>query len=206
MANLQDFIVSRVRVKLLKAFLKDPSEMYYVRQLTRKTDEEINAVRRELQRMEKMGFLKSENRGNRLYYYPCKSYDFYPELLTLVAKTTGLGGAIRKQKSKIGKVKFAVLSGKFVRHLERDPNDVDLLVVGTIVIPELSQIVHKFEQQEKSEINYTVMTQEEFQFRKDRRDPFLLGILGQARIMLLGDEADLLERKKSELEQKQSNQ
>lgn len=201
MAKLQDFIVSRVRVKLLKIFLKDPSEMYYVRQLTRETDEEINAVRRELKRMESMGFLKNENRGNRLYYYPNPSYDFYPELLMLVAKTTGLGLAIRKHKNKIGKIKFALLSGKYVRRLERDSNDVDLLVVGTIIIPELAQIIQKQEQSEKSEINYTVMTQEEFQFRKDRRDPFLLGILGQARIMLIGDEADLLERKESQPEQ-----
>lgn len=201
MAKLQDFIVSRVRVKLLKIFLKDPSEMYYVRQLTRETDEEINAVRRELKRMEGMGFLKNENRGNRLYYYPNHAYDFYPELLMLVAKTTGLGLAIRKHKNKIGKIKFALLSGKYVRRLERDSNDVDLLVVGTIIIPELAQIIQKQEQSEKSEINYTVMTQEEFQFRKDRRDPFLLGILGEARIMLIGDEADLLERKDSQTEQ-----
>lgn len=198
MAKLQDFIVSRVRVKLLQVFLKDPSEMYYVRQLTRETSEEINAVRRELQRMDRIGFLKNEKRGNRLYYYPNKHYDFYPELLTLVAKTTGLGGVLRKHKNKIGKVKFAMLSGKFVRGLDRDTNEVDLLVVGTVIIPELSRFVQDQEGKEGREINYTVMTQEEFQFRKDRRDPFLLGILGQPRIMLIGDEADLLEQKRQE--------
>lgn len=196
MASLQDFIISRVRVKLLKVFLTDPAEMYYVRQLTRQTQEEINAIRRELQKMEKIGFLKSETRGNRLYYYPNKSYDFYPDLVNLVAKTTGLGQALRKQRNKIGKIKFAVMSGNFARRIKRDKNEVDLLVVGTIIIPELAQIIQQEEKNRQAEINYTVMSIEEFQFRKDRRDPFLLGILGQSRIMIIGDESDLLEPSK----------
>lgn len=204
MATLQDFIVSRVRVKLLKQFLTDPSEMYYVRQLTRSTKEEINAIRRELQRLEQIGFLKSENRGNRLYYYPNTRYDFYPDFINLVAKTTGLGLAIRKNRTKIGKIKFAVLSGKFARKAERDPNEVDLLVVGTIIIPELSRLVQAEEKTRNAEINYTVMSLEEFQFRKDRRDPFLLGILGQSRIMLIGDEADLVAKPKEDQTSKPS--
>lgn len=196
MASLQDFIVSRVRVKLLKQFLIDPAEMYYVRQLTRKTGEEINAIRRELQKLEKIGFLNSEKRGNRLYYYPNKSYDFYPDMINLVAKTTGLGLAIRQKRNKIGKIKFAVMSGKYARRAERDENDVDLLVVGTIIVPELGQIIQAEEKDRGAEINYTVMTMDEFQFRKDRRDPFLLGILSQSRIMLIGDEQDLIQKPK----------
>ncbi len=195
MAGLQDFMVSRVRVKLLKTFLSDPTEMYYVRQLTRITGEEINAVRRELKRLESISFIKSESRGNRLYYYPNKSYDFYLELLSLVAKTTGLGAAIRKNKNKIGKIKYIMFSGKFVHHLDRDPNEVDLLVVGTVVIPELSGLIRKEETTRKTEINYTVMTQEEFQFRKDRRDPFLLNILASSRIMIVGNEEDMVSQK-----------
>lgn len=198
MADLKDFMVSRVRVKLLKTFLKDSTEMYYVRQLTRITGEEINAVRRELKRLETIGFIKSESRGNRLYYFPNKYYDFYSELLSLVAKTTGLGAAIRKSKNKIGKIKYVVLSGKYLRHLHRDPNEVDLLVVGTVVLPELSQIIRKEEAIRKTEINYTVMTQEEFQFRKDRRDPFLLSILASSRIMIIGDEEEMVSQKPRE--------
>lgn len=199
MAKLQDFMLSRVRVKLFKKFLSDPQNMFYVRELTRETGEEINAIRRELKRLEDIGFLKSEQRGNRLYYFSNKYYDFYPELIALVAKTTGLGAVIRKQKNKIGKVKYAVLSGKFVRRIPRSPDEVDLLMVGTIILPELSQIIRKQEQFYEREINYTVMTLEEFEFRKQRRDPFLLSLLYQSRIMLIGDEEELLSQKASQV-------
>ena len=85
-----------------------------------------------------------------------------------------------------------MMSGKYVRRLERTAGEIDLLVVGTIIVPELSTIVQKHEAKRGSEINYSVMTEEEFQFRKDRRDPFLAGILSQSRLLLIGDEEDLL--------------
>ena len=64
MAKLTDFMVSRVRAKLIKIFLSTPTEMYYVRELTRAAKEEINAVRRELARMTERGMVKNEKRGN----------------------------------------------------------------------------------------------------------------------------------------------
>ena len=69
MANLGDIITSKVRIKILELFLADLEEMYHVRGIVRETKEEINAVRRELQRLEKAGILKKEPRGNRLYYW-----------------------------------------------------------------------------------------------------------------------------------------
>lgn len=199
MAQLKDFMISRVRVELFKIFYGNPQEMFYVRQLTRSTNEEINAVRRELGRMEKCGLVKSEKRGNRLYYFINQSYDFFEDLLSLVIKTTGLGLNLRDNRKKLGKVKFAMLSGKFVRHLDRDKNDVDLLVVGDIVLPELALIVQKEEADRQTEINYTIMTEQEFMFRKNRRDPFLLNILSQSRHMIIGDEEGLVD--KSSLEE-----
>ena len=184
-------MISRVRVKLFKIFFDRPQELYYVRQLTRLAEEEINAVRRELKRLDKRGLLKSEARGNRLYYYLNPTYDFYEDLLSLVSKSTGLGGDIRKNRVKLGKIKFAMVSGKFIRHKQRQASDVDLLVVGDVVLPELAALVRKEEARRETEINYTVMTQEEFLFRKNRRDPFLLGILSKSRVMVIGDEEGL---------------
>lgn len=192
MAQLTDFMVSRVRSKLLKVFLSDPQEMFYVRQLTRMVGEEINAVRRELERMQKKGLVKSEPRGNRLYYFLRKNYPFYQELLQLVAKTTGLGGAMRKNRNKLGKIKYVMLSGKFVRRKERKQNTVDLLVVGNVVLPQLAALVREEEARRQQEINYTVMNLDEFEFRRRRRDPFLAGILAGSRVMILGDEDEMV--------------
>lgn len=189
---LEDLIISRVRVKLLGLFFSHPGKIFHVREMVRRTDEEINAVRRELAHLEKAGMLTKEPRANRLYYAFRRDYPLYFELLELVTKTSGLGQDLLKNKAKLGKIKFAMLSGSFVRDLPVSPEKVDLLVVGNVVLPELAQIVRAEEVKRDKEINYTVMTQEEFEFRKRRRDPFILGILEGSRVMIIGDEEELV--------------
>lgn len=190
---LEDLIISRVRVKMLTLFLTNPNMIFHVRDIVRKVGEEINAVRRELAHLEKGGMLVKEQRANRLFYNFRKEYPLYYELMELIAKTSGLGWDIVKNKAKLGKIKFAMLSGRFVRGLpHKGTNDVDLLIVGSVVLPELSQLVKNEEVRKERELNYTVMTEEEFEFRKRRRDPFVLSVLEGSRIMLIGDEEDLV--------------
>ena len=192
MASLQDFFISRVRVKLLKLLLADPAKIYYVREIVRHIGEEINAVRRILEQMDKKGMVFKEKRGNRLYYGFNKEYLYFNELLKLIAKSTGLGKEIIKERNRIGKIKYCILSGRFARHGQRDENDVDLLIIGDVVMAQLSALVSAYEERIKREINYSVMTKDEFVFRKKRRDPFIFQILMSSRVMLIGDEEEMV--------------
>lgn len=189
---LSDLIISKTRVKLLNLYFSDPGKIYYVREIVRQIDEEINAVRRELAHLEKHGLVSKEHRGNRLYYELRKDYPLYQDLLKLVVKTSGLGGGILKNRIKLGKIKYAMLSGQFVRGLKGEPDEIDLLIVGTIVLPELAVLIRSEEAKRGTEVNYTIMTPEEFEFRKKRNDPFIQGILSGSRLMLLGDEEGML--------------
>lgn len=188
---LHDLIISRVRVKILHLFFSTPTTIYHVREIVRRTDEEINAVRRELAHLEKAGIMTKEPRANRLFYALRKDYPLYYDLMELIVKTHGMGGDIIKNRSKLGKIKFAMISGKFARCLPRSANDVDLLLVGKVVLPEVNQIVRAEELRREREINYTVMSEEEFEFRKRRRDPFAIEIMKGSRVMIIGDEEEL---------------
>lgn len=189
---LSDFITSKSRIKLIHVFLDHPYEMFHVRELVRRTGDEINAVRRELSFMETKGILEKEKRANRVYYSLSKTYPYYYDLLRLAVKITGLGAAIMGNRAKLGKIKYAMFSGRYVKKQKKNPEDVDFLIVGTVVIPELAILVRNEEAKLGIEVNYTVMSEEEFDFRKSRRDPFLQGILAGSRIMLIGDEENLL--------------
>lgn len=166
--------------------------MFYVRELTRATHEEINAVRRELDHLQKAGLLKSEKRGNRLYYSVKTTFSIYPELSNLVSKSYGLGRLVLKNRSKLGFVKFAFVSQKLTRGLKRDPEDVDLMLVGKIIMPQVAQIVKSAEKLLDTEINYSCMTEDEFNYRKSHQDPFIIKVLLQPRVTLIGDEIQLL--------------
>jgi DNA-binding transcriptional ArsR family regulator len=194
MADLQDLMISRVRVEMLELFFLNPDEMYYVRQITRLINEEINAVRRELDRMLGAGLLKSEERGNRLYYQLNDRYLYYQELLQMVAKSTGLGKQIRKKRRKLGKIEYVMFSGKFIRKQKPSRDEVDLLVIGDIVLPELQALIKNEEEKLGREVNYAVFSNEEFEFRKTRRDPFIMDILYGSRVMIIGSEVDFVHR------------
>ena len=190
---LEDLIISKTRVKLLELFLTNPGKIFHVRELVRRVDEEINAVRRELAHLEKKGLVSKEPRGNRLYYTLRRDYPLYFELTEIFAKTRGLGLDLLKNRAKLGRIKFVSLSGRFARHLAKeDPELVDVLVVGEIVLPELALLIRAEEARRGQEINYTAMTEEEFAFRKKRRDPFIVAILSGSRVMVIGDEEELL--------------
>lgn len=193
MAGFSDIVTSKVRVKILELFFSNVKEMYHVRGVVREIKEEINAVRLELEKMEKSGILKKEARGNRVYYWLREDYPLFGDFLAIVAKGTGLGAEIINNRRKIGTLSFVMFSGKFARRIERKKEDeVDILVVGEVVLPELATLIRMEESKRGHEINYTVMVREEFDFRKRRRDPFLLGILSGSRLMIVGDEQDLV--------------
>ena len=166
--------------------------MFYVRELTRATKEEINAVRRELEHLQKAGLLKSEKRGNRLYYSVKTSFSIYPELSNLVSKSSGLGRLVLKNRSKLGFVKFAFVSQKLTRGLPRDPEEVDLMLIGKIIMPQVAIIVKSAEKLLNTEINYSCMTEDEFKYRMNHQDPFIIKVLLQPRVTLIGDEIQLL--------------
>lgn len=188
-------MISRVRVKLLQLFFTQSEEMFYVREITRKVKEEINAVRRELDRMVSVGLLKSEQRGNRLYYLLNTKYVFFQELRQMVVKSTGLGKKLRQLRRKLGTVDFVMFSGKFVRRKHPVQGEVDILVIGDIVLAELNDLIKEEEQIIGREINYAVFSRDEFEFRKQRRDPFIMDVLYGTRIMVIGDEDEFAERK-----------
>jgi hypothetical protein len=189
---LEDLIISRVRVKILTLFYLNCEKMYHLREIQRQTTEAMNAVRREMQYLHKCGLMMAENRGNRKYYHLRRDYPLYFDLLGLIYKTQGLGRAFIENRAKLGKVRFVMFSGRFIRMLPRRNNEVDILLVGKVVLPEITQIVKKEEERRGTEINYTVMSEEEFAFRKQRRDPFVLGVLGGSRVMILGDEDEMV--------------
>lgn len=190
MNTLQDLMISKARVKILAALFENANRPLYVREITRLIHEEINAVRRELDRMMGFGLLKSEQRGNRLYYRLNPKYLFYQELRQMVAKTSGLGEQILKLRRKLGTLQFVMFSSQFALGEEVKHGEVDVLVVGDVVLSELEVLIKGAQERLGREINYTVFDSNEFIFRKTRRDPFVMDVLMNGRVMIIGSESE----------------
>ena len=164
----------------------------HIRGIVREIDEEINAVRRELKNLEEATVLTSEKRGNRMYYKVNPECPIYYELLGLINKEFGLGGEILRNLDKLGSVKFAVLTTAYLENHHPSQFDVDVLIVGDISMKGVSAVMKNAESKVKREIRYTVMSDEDFDFRKRKRDSFVTNILEKHKIMLVGNENKLL--------------
>ncbi len=186
------FFVSKVRVKIIKLFMLHTSSSYHVRAIVREIDEEINAVRRILQELEEVKMLTSEKNGNRLYYTLNKDFIFFDELLSMVNKEFGIGGKIIKHRVKIGNIKMAILSNSYIQDRKKSETDIDLLIVGSqIDNVYLDKIIKDSELKLKREINYTYLSSLEFESIKRSREDFLMEIINNKKLMLIGDELDL---------------
>lgn len=74
---IEQLFGSKTRVKLLQLFYSNPNRSFYVREITRKIDEQINSVRRELSNLLSVGIITSDNTNNKLYYEVNQKYEFY---------------------------------------------------------------------------------------------------------------------------------
>jgi hypothetical protein len=189
---LQNIIPSKTRRKILDLFFHNPTESFYLRRVVREINEEVNAVKRELDILEKEKLLTKERRLNKVFYTLNKNYTFFDEFLRISTKTDALATMIYHNHSKIGKVKFIALSLKFSKRISIRDDEIYLLLVGIIVVPEVANIVAAVEKEFGREINYTVMTEDEFNFRKKNNDPFMWRFLKQPKVMLIGSEDELL--------------
>ncbi len=189
---LEHIIPSKARRKILELFFHNPGEIYYLRGVVRKINEEVNAVKRELDILVEEKLLLKEKRLNKVYFTLNKNYVFYEEFLRIFAKTNYLSKLIYDNLSKIGKIKYIALSTKYPKKNEIKDDEIYLLFVGIIVVAEVELIISEAEKNFGRSINYTVMTEDELKFRKKNNDPFIWRFLKQPKIMLVGNEDELM--------------
>lgn len=183
---LKDLFVSQVRVDILKLFLLHPGASYHVRGITRKVDTEINAVRRELENLVRLGLLKKTPQKNRLYYSVREEFPLLNELLGMVVKEEGVGRALTKGR-KLGDVKLAFISLPYLKGRVADPDEIDLLIVGRVSSRRIAKLVKAEEKRRGQELNYSILSEGEFEALKKRRDPFLLSAIFQPKVILSPD-------------------
>ncbi len=190
---LDQLFISKVRIKAIRYFFMTPEQPIHLRAAVRELDEEINAVRRELTRMEEIKLLTTEKRGNRKYFLLNPNFLYYDELLGMVHKTFGLGGEIVTNASKLGEMQFALLSQGFVWGEYYGSHPIDLVVVGKgIDMSVLDSIVSKEEKKTHRNIHYTVLSITDFELHKRRKDQFVLELIAQNKVMLIGRSLDFM--------------
>lgn len=207
---IEQLFGSKTRVKLLQLFMSNPNRSFYVREITRKIDEQINSVRRELANLLSVGVITSDSANNRLYYEVNQSYKNYQALAMIfgsakapkdvkakggkaTVKATDVAVPVEHPLAKdlrsIGRVDLALLTGQFTRD---ELAGIDLLLVGDINQAKLNRFVEELEKLENKEIRYTVMPLNSYRYRLQINDRFINNVLGAKKQVII-DAQNLLE-------------
>ncbi|MFA5935837.1 MAG: hypothetical protein WC787_03220 [Patescibacteria group bacterium] len=181
---LEHLFGSKTRAKLLTLFLHHPEQAFFVRELTRLIDTQINAVRRELENLVELGIVNeievtdegAKRPGLKRKYY--KMNDLFPlmtEIRTLVTKAHVLmERRLDREISALGEIQYFALMGTFIGRVGAP---VDLFLVGTVDDAAMRKLITKLEKELGFEINFTCMTPQDFKYRKEITDRFLYSIL-----------------------------
>ncbi len=183
---------SKTRVKLLQLFLSNPNRSFYVREITRKIDEQINSVRRELANLLSIGIISSDNNNNKLYYEVNQKYEHYHALssifgkgsATQIANDEGVSseGDDVAELKKTGNIEAVVLTGQFTRD---ESSGIDMLVIGDVNQSKLSRYISQLEKKEGKDIRYAVFLPSEFEYRQQINDRFLTNLLVSKKQILI---------------------
>jgi hypothetical protein len=191
--KLEQMFGSKTRARLMALFLQQPEDTFFVRELTRLIDAQLNSVRRELKNLIDLGLIreldtKLKKDSKRLadkkkYYQVNANFILFEDLRSLFQKVQILmkQNLVHEIDEK-GDIDYLAFTGRFV-----DAEDVptDLLIIGHVKQTHLQTLISKFEESVPYEINYTLMPRDEFLDRRQVGDRFLLTILNGEKVVML---------------------
>lgn len=210
---IEQLFGSKTRVKLLRLFYSNPNRSFYVREITRKIDEQINSVRRELANLLSIGIITSDTTNNKVFYEVNQKFEFYEPLEIIfgapkkkrkvtkkvekvddegeveIVEQVVLEEQVDDSLKALGHVDAAALLGQFTRD---ETSGIDVLVIGNVNQNALSKYVSDLEQQEGKELRYANMSVEDFKYRQQIKDKFVTKILDSKKQILV-DTAHVLD-------------
>lgn len=180
---LEQLFGSNTRVDMLRLFFRAPAEQFYVREITRALDTQINAVRRELQllieanivlEVEDPKGVNMDKPGAKLrkYYRVNTMSTLFPELEALIIKEQVLEeqDLIQEIMQKGGDIKLLIIAGRFT---DGKPAPADMLLVGKIKTKTVEKLISEYEAKFDVEIMYSIMDEQEFVERRHMMDKFV---------------------------------
>ena len=197
--SIANVLFSGTQQRLLSALLLNSHQPVYAAELANHFGVRPSTLQRDLAKYTQAGIFKMSRSGNRAYFQANEECPVFPELRALLIKTSGLADVLHHQLVPLAsKIKVAAVYGSIASGTETSGSDIDLLIVGSVKMIELSPLLEQATGKLRRQINPTLYTPEEFS-QKARRSHFLQSVLGKPLLFVLGTSSDLetITRRKS---------
>jgi predicted nucleotidyltransferase/predicted transcriptional regulator len=180
------------RRSVLAATLTQPGKWWYLSELADHLDTRPSSLQRELASLVAGGILVRRREGTRAYFRAETNSPVFRDLQGLFDKTAGLVPTVQQMLVPFGsKISCAFLYGSVARGREHAASDVDLMVIGSGGVSDLSPALRKMEQRLGREVNVTAYSSEELREKIESHDHFLASVLRGRKQFVKGSQSDL---------------
>lgn len=193
MDNLTRLLSSKVKAEVFRLLFGPDARELHVREIARQAKLNDATVRQELKRLTSLHLVALRRDGNRAYYRAEASNPLYSDIRNIVLKTSGLVDTLRQALVKEPGIRLAFVFGSLASGAEEPASDVDLMVIGSVSLRQLSKVLSGVVSRIGREINPHVFAPQEFARRRKERDHFLASVLDAPKLFVIGTEDELAE-------------
>jgi predicted transcriptional regulator len=180
---LQDIVASKHGSDLLSFLLMAPMRTYSVEELSKRLRFSKPILTKALQQLQTLSMIKQLTVGRNHYYMLSRKHGLLPEVKkSLLKNQKPYEDELCVAVKKLGDVQAAFLSGLFTGHSDLP---VDILIVGKINLNKLSQFLESCKKMMGKEINYSIMTADEFKLRRDTFDRFIKDVFDYDHLVIV---------------------
>jgi predicted nucleotidyltransferase len=197
--GLADALFSKTQQRLLGLLFVNPDRSYFANELVRLAESGIGAVHRELATLEAAGLVTAKRVGNQKHYQANRAASIFKELRSIALKTFGVGEVLREAlKPLAAKIRAAFVYGSLAKGSDTAASDIDLMVISDeVAYADLFIVASDAERRLGRKVSPTVYSPAELRQKAAGGNEFVLRLLEQPKIFVIGSEDELPEPRKT---------
>ncbi len=185
-------IFPKTRRSVLAATVMHPDRWWFFADLARHLGVPPSSLQRELLSLVEAGILIRREEGKHVYFKPDPNCPILPELQGIMTKTLGLVDVVRAAMAPFREaIRVAFVYGSIARSEELSESDVDLMVIGSAKLADLSPEFTKAAATLGREVNPTVFSPEEFSRKLQEGHHFVTSVVRAEKLFVIGGPDDL---------------
>jgi predicted nucleotidyltransferase len=180
------------RRNILGLLFAHPDRAFYLREIIAATGSGTGQVQRELENLVGVGLALREKRANQVYFRANADAPVFEELRGIVTKTFGVADVLRELLAPfVERIHVAFIYGSVARGEDTAGSDIDLMIVGDVMLSELANALHEAETRLRRPVAPTIYEEREFRDRVHAGQHFLSQVLKRPKLFLIGDKDEL---------------
>jgi len=188
-----DALFPSTRQRVLAFLFGQPQRSFYATELIGLVAAGSGAVQRELAKLVRGALVTVKQVGNQKHYQADPASPIFAELCAVAQKTVGLAEPLREALAPLSRrIKVAFVFGSVARHRDTAVSDIDVFVLSDSldeadVVGALQGVEYRLARR----IQSTVFTTAEWRRKQKEANAFVVRVVKQPKVFLIGSEAEL---------------